>query len=99
MAIGSREVSFTINVDSGRLVCFEKGSSVIQTGPDPTLDPPLQAPNQEQTSEQQEEEQNIGQEIADIKRNMRHLRVAEITHTTESPGCVYWDGIRYVKYC
>jgi hypothetical protein len=99
MAIGSREVSFTIDVDSGKLVRVEKGNEVVQTGPDPTLDPPLQACNQQQNEEQAQEERTIGQEIADIRRSRRHLRVAEIIQTTNSPGCVYWDGIRWVRYC
>ena len=99
MAIGPREVSFTINVDSGKVVNHEKGSNVTQTGPDPELDAPYKAIDVEQSAEEQQEERDIGQEIADIKRSRTHVRVAEITHTHSSPGCVYWDGIRWVKFC
>lgn len=99
MAIGAREVRFTINVDTGKLVRVEKANDVQQTGPDPTLDPPLQEPGRKQTSEEQQQERDIGQEIADIKRGERHLRVGEMIHTHESPGCVYWNGKRWVKYC
>lgn len=99
MAIGSREVSFTINVDSGKLVSVEKGSGVTQTGPDPTLDPPFQCSGTEQNAAEKQAEQDIGQEIADIKRSRAHLRVCEMTHTHSSPGCVYWDGVRFVRYC
>ena len=90
MAIGPREVSFTINVDTGK-VTVEKGSDVSQTGPDPAVD--------KKPGELQPEEQAIGREIDDIKRGKRHLPVGEIIQINESPGCVYWNGKRWVKYC
>lgn len=92
MTIGRREVCFTVDVDSGKVVKVEKGLDVRQTGPDPTLD---QGPDKQQDAE----ERDIGKEIAEIKRSKRHLRVGEIIHTHSSPGCVYWDGVRWVKYC
>ena len=92
MAIGPREVGFIIDVDTGKVARVEKGSDVRQTGPDPTIE---KKPGEQDPPE----EQAIGQEIDDIKRGKRHLRVAEIIQTTESPGCVYWNGKRWVKYC
>jgi hypothetical protein len=39
-------------------------------------------------------------EIDEIRRGKkRYLRVGEIIQTTESPGCVYWDGVRWIKFC
>lgn len=99
MAIGPREVAFTIDVDTGRVMNVEKGSGVTQTGPNPTVDPPFQEPGKEQNSQEQQQERAIGDEIEDIKRGKRHLRVAEVIQITESPGCVYWNGKRWVKYC
>jgi hypothetical protein len=89
MAIGSREVIITVNVDTGA-VSFEKGANVQQTG-DPTLEAP--------TEEQRAVEQAVGEEIAGIRRGTkRYLRVGEILQTNPA-GCVYWDGVRWVKYC
>ena len=99
MALGSREVSFIINVDSGKCVRAELGSGITQTGPNPNEDPPFKASGIEQNAAEQQEEQNIGQEIADNKRTRMYMRVCEITHTRSSPGCIYWDGVRFVRYC
>lgn len=42
----------------------------------------------------------IKDEIDGIRRgNKRYLRIGEIIQTVESPGCVYWDGVRWVKFC
>lgn len=44
--------------------------------------------------------ESVEDEIKGIRRGKkRYLRVGEIIQTKESPGCVYWDGIRFVKYC
>jgi hypothetical protein len=44
--------------------------------------------------------ESVEDEIKGIKRGKkRFLRVGEIIQTKESPGCVYWDGVRFVKYC
>ena len=44
--------------------------------------------------------ESVEDEIKGIKRGKkRYLRVGEIIQTTDSPGCVYWDGIRWVKFC
>lgn len=44
--------------------------------------------------------ESVKDEIKGIRRgNKRYLRVGEIIQTTESPGCVYWDGIRWIKFC
>jgi hypothetical protein len=94
MAIGTREVGFIIDVDSGKLVRVEKGSGVTQTGPDPTIE---LIPGKDPREEQQEQE--IKHEVDDIKRGKRHLPVADIIQINESPGCVYWNGKRWVKYC
>jgi hypothetical protein len=44
--------------------------------------------------------QSVKDEIEEIKRGKkRYLRVGEIIQTVSSPGCVYWDGIRWIKFC
>jgi hypothetical protein len=53
---------------------------------------------------QEEEIRTVGESVEDeikgIKRGKkRYLRVGEILQTTDSPGCVYWDGVRWVKFC
>jgi hypothetical protein len=90
MAIGNRQVSFTFDVDSGAIVDVVKGANVVQTGPDP----------RELPGEKGAAERGVGDEIAAIKRGeKRYKRIGEIIQTQESPGCVYWDGVRWVKYC
>ena len=83
----AREVSFIIDVDRGT-VRVVLGSSVTQNGPNPSAE-----------GAATDIERGIGDEIGEIKRGRRHMRVSEILHTTESPGCVYWNGLRWVKYC
>jgi hypothetical protein len=90
MAIGNRQVSFTFDVDSGAIVDVVKGADVVRTGPDP----------RELPGAKEAAEVGVGDEIAAIKRGeKRYKRIAEIIQTQESPGCVYWDGVRWVKYC
>lgn len=44
--------------------------------------------------------ESVEDEIKGIKRGKkRYLRVGEILQTTDSPGCVYWNGVRWVKFC
>lgn len=43
--------------------------------------------------------QSVKDEIEEIKRGKRHLRVGEIIQTKNSPGCLYWNGIRWIKFC
>jgi hypothetical protein len=46
------------------------------------------------------EVESVKDEIKGIRRGKkRYLRVGEILQTTESPGCVYWDGIRWIRFC
>jgi hypothetical protein len=46
------------------------------------------------------EVESVKDEIEGIRRGKkRYLRVGEVIQTTQSPGCVYWDGVRWVKFC
>jgi hypothetical protein len=44
--------------------------------------------------------EEIKKEIEAIRRGAkRFLRLGEIIQTKESPGCVYWDGVSWARYC
>ena len=50
-------------------------------------------------SEGVKEEKSSKEEIEEIKKSKPYKRVGEIIQTNQSPGCVYWDGLSWVKWC